>query len=125
VRLIVLALTIMFSTAADACPSGQVMTFARDEDGAVFKPDRYGAREDRLPAWFVYRGTFKGRMLYMASGNMPGSTGLGTSGARPPAAGIKWEKALEPHEAEAPVRAFASMVARRRHTEQRTHNGTS
>jgi hypothetical protein len=96
VRLVVLALALLFSTAAGACPSGQVMTFARDEDGAVFKPDRYGSREDRLPAWFVYRGTFRGRTLYLATGNMPGSTALGTSAARPPAAGSSGKRRWSP-----------------------------
>lgn len=97
-RFLLVCLALLVSTAAGACPAGQDMTFTRYEDGATFAPDRYGSREDRLPIWWVYRGKFKGRTLYLATGNMPGSTGLGTSGPRPPSAGIKWEKALEPHE---------------------------
>ncbi len=92
-RLALCTLILLGSTAApsaDTCPANRTV-YTREEDGAVFKVERYGQREDNWPRWYVYQGRFRGRTAYLATGSMDGGrTGLATSGFAPPARIARW-----------------------------------
>lgn len=92
-RFLIVALSLLASSAALACPVGSRQVFTRQSDGAEFVPERYGERENRMPMWYVYGGRYKGRTMYLATGTMTGTSGLGTSGNKPPVRIAQWRKA--------------------------------
>lgn len=89
-RFLIAISALLVSPIAQACAPGDDVTFTRTEDGALFNPDRVGETSDGL----VYRGLFDGKTAYLTTS----SSAAGSSGFRPPAGTIRWQRTLGPLE---------------------------
>jgi hypothetical protein len=90
-RIPFVAFLLSISTVASACPAGDAVTFTREEDGALFNPDRYGQTAEGI----VFAGLFNDRTAYLLPSPPQSSTRIGTSGYQPPASRIRWQTSFE------------------------------